>query len=97
MTIEELDAAIEDMGEQAFELIKAIVDPEEDTSRATQILNELMDVSKGYINIAGQVSVQSKGALISRIMVGGQNRAADVYFPLLDPNAPQPGPTASEE
>ncbi len=96
MTIEELDAAIEDMGEQAFELIKAIVDPEEDTSRATQILTELMDVSKAYVNIAGQVTAQSKGALISRIMVGGQNRAADVYFPLsLGPvNPPM---TASEE
>ena len=89
MTPEELEEAIEAGGAQIFELVKAIFDPDEETSRASQILSEMMDTTMTAVDLAGKVQDQPKAAVISRILVGAMDRADDEYLPL-SPATPAP-------
>lgn len=83
MTIEELEMILEEGGAELAKSLISVVDPEEDTSRATAIVNLMFSAASRYNNLATAVKGQSPAAIISRILVGALDAVDDKYLPLV--------------
>lgn len=85
MTKEALEEVLEAAGGNVLDIIRAIFDPEEDTSRAAALVTEMMELSGDYNRAAaGKLETQDKKAIISRVLIGAMDKADDHYMPLKD-------------